>query len=125
MPRLLQDATNTGQPYRLAVIDSRMPVLAGTDLTHIIRTDPSTRELPVLMLTSSGSGRTAATEAGVDGFITKPVHQTRLFREIAQHLGRRRPKTPTPVSDAPPAARIRQPGDAPANPGQRHLAPRR
>jgi PAS domain S-box-containing protein len=67
VPTVLRRAAKAGRPYRLALIDSRMPVLDGEELTRAIRAKPLIGSLPILMLTSSGSGREAATDAGVDG----------------------------------------------------------
>ncbi len=101
---ILQDAADAGRAYRLALIDSRMPRMTGNELTRVIRTTPALSELPVLMLTSSGSGRKAADEAGVDAFVTKPVQEARLFEEVARGLGPRRVKAPRPADPARAAA---------------------
>ena len=111
---ILEEAAQAGRAYRLVLLDSRMPGMTGSELARAIRATPthSINSLPILMLTSSGNGRTAATEAGVDRFVTKPVHEGRLLREIAGGLSPRR--SSIPVSHPPQAvSHIRVPGAGP------------
>jgi CheY-like chemotaxis protein/HPt (histidine-containing phosphotransfer) domain-containing protein len=63
-----------------------MPQMSGLELATAIRSDRSLDGIRLLMLTSSGAGRAAATEAGIDGFVTKPVRQTSLLGEIMRVL---------------------------------------
>jgi two-component system sensor histidine kinase/response regulator len=84
---ILRAAARSGRPYQLVVLDSRMPQMSGLELAAAIRSDPLLDRLRLLMLTSSGIGRAAATQAGIDGFVTKPVRQARLLDEITSVLG--------------------------------------
>jgi CheY-like chemotaxis protein len=72
--------------------------MSGLELAAAIRSDPLLDRLRLLMLTSSGIGRAAATQAGVDGFVTKPVRQARLLDEITRVLGA---TATSPGSEAP------------------------
>jgi PAS domain S-box-containing protein len=95
---ILRAAARSGRPYHLVVLDSRMPQMSGLELAAAIRSDPLLDRLRLLMLTSSGIGRAAATQAGVDGFVTKPVRQARLLDEITRVLGA---TATSPGSEAP------------------------
>lgn len=115
---LLDSAARANEPYDLALIDARMPQTSGIELTRAIRATPELASLPVVMLTSSGNGRSRAVDAGVDGFVTKPIHRDRLLQEIARGLEPRasdaQPESPSPAftanTGAPAAA---APADGP------------
>ncbi|CAA9488513.1 MAG: sensory box histidine kinase/response regulator [uncultured Solirubrobacteraceae bacterium] len=101
---MLQAAARAGDPYRLALLDSRMPGMSGDELTRLIRATPPFQELPIVMLTSSGDGRRTAIDAGVDGFVTKPVQKAHLVREIARGLADRSSMTPPSLAPVPRVA---------------------
>ena len=102
---MLKAAARADDPYRLALLDSRMPGMSGNELTRLIRATPQFDALPIVMLTSSGNGRQAAVDAGVEGFVTKPVQKPHLVREIARGLASRPSIAAQSLSGAPgPAA---------------------
>ncbi len=100
----LREAARAGRRYGLAIVDSRMPKLTGNELTRAIRMTPEVASLPVVMLTSSGSGRDAATKAGVDAFLTKPVQARRLLEQVARVLGAARARPDDGALATPVAA---------------------
>jgi CheY-like chemotaxis protein len=55
-------------------LDALMPHINGWRTTEIIRADPRTRDLPVIMISASThvEDRIRADEAGVDAFVSKP-----------------------------------------------------
>jgi CheY-like chemotaxis protein len=61
-----------------------MPNMNGIELTAHIRAQPELKGLPVIMITSRSQDKhkTAATEAGVDGYITKPYNDGDLLQTI-------------------------------------------
>jgi two-component system, cell cycle response regulator DivK len=73
----------------LIIMDLSIPVLDGFGATRQIKQDPSTREIPVLVLSahSYGSAGRRAREAGCDGYIVKPCDPQRLLREVEQWIG--------------------------------------
>ncbi len=80
----LRSAARSGHPYHLVVLDSSTSSLA---VAASIRSDAALRDTRLLMLTSSGQRREAATKVGIDGFVTKPVRQSRLREEVMLLLG--------------------------------------
>ena len=80
----LGEAVRSGAPYGLVLLDFQMPGMNGLELATAINSDDSLRPVRLLMLTSAGSGRAAATGAGIAGFVTKPVRQLRLREEITR-----------------------------------------
>jgi two-component system cell cycle response regulator DivK len=55
----------------LVITDLRMPGLDGYELTRRLKSDPTTRAIPVVAMTAAGD-RAAAAAAGCDGFLAKP-----------------------------------------------------
>ncbi|MEA2492748.1 MAG: two-component system, sensor histidine kinase and response regulator [Thermoleophilaceae bacterium] len=84
---VLRAAVKSGRAYHLVVLDAEMPHMSGLELATAIKSDRALRDTRLLMLTSSGSGRAAAAEAGIAGFVTKPVRQSCLRDEILRVLG--------------------------------------
>jgi two-component system, cell cycle response regulator DivK len=74
----------------LVLMDMSLPVLDGWEATRRLKSDPATRQIPVIALTAHAmSGdRDRAREAGCDDFDTKPVEFTRLKSKIEDLLQR-------------------------------------
>ncbi len=58
----------------LVILDLMLPGMSGLEIVTLLRADPATQDLPVMMLTAKGLGRDrdAAERAGVTLFMTKP-----------------------------------------------------
>jgi two-component system sensor histidine kinase/response regulator len=82
----LHRAAEKGEPFDVAVLDYNMPRMDGVELARRIADAPQLRSLRLVMLTSSGTGHAAATEAGVTEFLTKPVRQSRLYDAFASAM---------------------------------------
>lgn len=72
----------------LALVDQRLPDVAGTDLAQQLKgQDP---DLPVLMLTGYASAETAMAAVGrADGFLVKPVHPDLVLAAVHNGLDAR------------------------------------
>ncbi len=92
---VLRAAERSGRPYQLVVLDAGMPHTGGVELAAAIRADPSLNGAKLVMLTTSGSGRIAPAQAGINGFVTKPVHTRRLRDEITRVLDENAPSVAT------------------------------
>jgi two-component system cell cycle response regulator DivK len=120
-------AVDGAQAVRLAtehrpdviVMDAGLPRLTGWEATAMLKGNPDTCEMPILMLTGHvfrESERTAK-EAGVDAFVSKPCLPDDLCRAIVT-LAReartgsahssRETTGPTSPQPRPPARRARQ-----------------
>jgi CheY-like chemotaxis protein len=92
----------------LVLLDWGMPVMSGHETTTFLKTDPTTRAIPILMLTSHSQieDKIAALESGVQDFITKPFDEQDLIARIVGHMRwRHRLGEATKVEDdVPPSA---------------------
>jgi CheY-like chemotaxis protein len=82
----MHQAADRGEPFDVAILDYNMPRMDGVDLARRIVAAPALRSTRLVMLTSSGTGQTAARGAGVAEFLTKPVRQSRLYDAIASAM---------------------------------------
>lgn len=76
-----------GSAYRLLVLDIMLPGEDGISLLRSLRTDPSTRELPVVVVSAIADETRRELEGGaleVLDWLTKPIDQQRLVRAVKQ-----------------------------------------
>jgi two-component system phosphate regulon response regulator PhoB len=78
----------------LVLLDWMLPGLSGLALAKQIRSDPRTRELPIIMVTarSDEADKVAGLEGWVDDYVTKPFSPRELKARIKAVLRRRAPK---------------------------------
>jgi len=82
-------AKSAGTPYDLVLMDIQMPCLDGIEATKRIRTNEaagSARRTPILALTANTlvEDRYACFEAGMDGFLVKPLDREKLAEALAR-----------------------------------------
>jgi two-component system cell cycle response regulator DivK len=72
----------------LVVLDIYVPYLDGFELLTVLRDDPATRDIPVIVLTGHSDDETfsRAKGLGAAGFFTKPVEGNRLIQAIEECL---------------------------------------
>ena len=68
----------------MIITDLNMPFMDGIELIKTLRTDPSCSHIPVLMITTERDAeeKKKAFEAGVNGFLTKPVSSEDVVKNI-------------------------------------------
>jgi PAS domain S-box-containing protein len=78
------------QPHAFDVVlmDIQMPVMDGLTATQEIRNDPALAHLPVIALTAGvlPEERQAALDAGVNGFLAKPLDLQQMQQMLSQYL---------------------------------------
>jgi signal transduction histidine kinase/CheY-like chemotaxis protein/HPt (histidine-containing phosphotransfer) domain-containing protein len=79
-------AVDAGGLYDVIVLDMHMPGMDGVGLAQELRRRPSTRDLPMLLLTSLGQRPPEAAELGLR-HLTKPVKAAALRAAVATALG--------------------------------------
>ena len=72
----------------MIILDWTMPQLSGLHFLLQIRRDEKTKHVPVFMLTgkSQGADFETACQAGVDGYLTKPIDFKALNERIVHHF---------------------------------------
>jgi signal transduction histidine kinase/ActR/RegA family two-component response regulator len=81
------------EPWDLVLMDLQMPDFNGFEATRRIRAQPAGRALPIVALTANAMAedRAASEAAGMNGFLTKPVHRDELVACLERWLGARDP----------------------------------
>ena len=72
----------------LIVLDVMMPEMNGFDVAAVLRNDPQTLDIPIIIL-SIVQDRERGFRLGVDRYLTKPINTDILFREVGALLDQR------------------------------------
>ena len=84
-----REAARRGEPFQVAVVDLNMPDTDGLQLARSLRAEPATAGIRIVLLTSSSQRGEAqlAGEAGIDGYLAKPIRQSQLYDCLALVTG--------------------------------------
>ncbi len=82
----------------LVVLDLMLPEIDGLEVCKLLRRDPATSAIPILMLTAKASevDRILGLELGADDYVTKPFSPRELVLRIRKLLERSKPATTKP-----------------------------
>ncbi len=74
----------------LLILDVMLPGLDGYEVCNRLRSDPSTSNIPIIMLSAKGqdADRTTGLQVGASEYISKPVDNTTLLSKISSWLSR-------------------------------------
>lgn len=90
--------------YDIVFMDCQMPVMDGYETAQAIRnlTDPDRKSLPIIAMTASAikGDRERCFEAGMDGYLTKPIHLEQL-KGMVEKYSTSPSQTASDVSDRP------------------------
>lgn len=77
-------------PPALIILDLNLPVVSGTDVCRLLRSQKETARLPIIMLTAktSEADRIAGLDLGADDYITKPFSLRELVARVRAVLRR-------------------------------------
>ena len=92
--------------FGLVLMDVQMPVLDGLEATRIIRMDARWLRMPIVAMTAYAmtGDRERCIEAGMNGYISKPVHAAHLLETVEQYVSRSAPLTPQEMEFASEAS---------------------
>jgi len=79
-------------PCDLAVVDINMPLMDGLTLIRQIRADPTTRDLPVIIVSTEqeAKDKRKGFEAGANVYVVKPTEPEELVANVRMLLGAER-----------------------------------
>ena len=74
--------------FDLVLMDVQMPVLDGLEATRLIRKEARWKQLPIIAMTAHAMNgdKERCLEAGMNGYISKPVHPSLLLSTVDEFL---------------------------------------
>lgn len=72
----------------LVICDVHMPRMSGFELLAMLKADPLTRDIPVMLLTGDDDAASIAKAAGAADCLKKPIPAERLLRAAGACVGR-------------------------------------
>ncbi|HYM95008.1 MAG TPA: GAF domain-containing protein, partial [Chitinophagaceae bacterium] len=108
---LIEQATNGKEALEsirknrpdLIILDVMMPEMNGFDVAAILKNDPQTMDIPIIVL-SVVQDKARGYRIGVDRYLTKPINTTELFAEVGSLLEQGKSKKKVMVVDEDSAA---------------------
>jgi signal transduction histidine kinase/ActR/RegA family two-component response regulator len=85
------DKLEASAGFDLILMDVQMPGLDGLEATRLIRKDGRWKALPIVAMTAHAmtGDKERCLEAGMTGYISKPVHAAHLIATVEEILGKR------------------------------------
>jgi len=71
----------------LMIVDVEMPYMNGYEFVAAIKSDPSTRDIPIVFLTTDANVAEQAIKLKADAYLNKPVMANRLLEVVALLAG--------------------------------------
>ncbi|MCX7793286.1 MAG: response regulator [Thermodesulfovibrionales bacterium] len=74
----------------LILADINMPVMDGLKLLSLIRSNPSYKDIPVIMITTEGAeeDRKKALSIGANAYLTKPIQTQELIKLVNEFINK-------------------------------------
>ena len=73
----------------LIVLDVMMPEMNGFDVAAVLKNDPATADIPIIIL-SIVQDKERGFRLGVDRYLTKPIDTNLLFKEVGELIGQQK-----------------------------------
>ena len=89
------------------ILDLNLPVLSGVEVCRILRSRPTCKHVPIIMLTArtSEDDRVAGLDLGADDYVTKPFSLRELAARVRAVLRRSADERRAPAPRASTGAR--------------------
>jgi phosphate regulon transcriptional regulator PhoB len=83
------------EKFDFLILDLMLPGIQGMEICRILRNDPGTRDMPIIMLTAKGEevDKILGLEMGADDYMTKPFSPRELLARIKTVMRRASEKT--------------------------------
>jgi len=96
----IKRAFESGEPYRLMLLDFQMPGMDGFELAEKVMESPYGAGLEIIVLTSAGQPGDAerCRKMGISGYLQKPARMAELLDAVLMVLGRRTDEPPSLVT---------------------------
>jgi DNA-binding response OmpR family regulator len=80
----------------LIILDLMLPKMPGLEVCKILKSDPATRDIPIIMLTAKAEeiDRIVGLEFGADDYVTKPFSPREIILRIKAIIRRRTEESP-------------------------------
>lgn len=98
----LREASARREPFDAAILDLMMPGMDGLELARRIRAEPSSKDVPIVLLTSVRVGERDVESLGVCARLTKPVRRMDLYESMVAALAGPVARPAAPVATARP-----------------------
>jgi two-component system chemotaxis response regulator CheY len=74
--------------FDIILTDINMPIMDGLKLVKRVRTDPTHKETPIIIITTEGSAedRQRAMQLGANAYITKPIQAPQVIAKVRELL---------------------------------------
>ncbi|MGH7617999.1 MAG: response regulator [Gemmatimonadaceae bacterium] len=77
----------------LVLMDISVPEMDGWEATTVLKSDPSTKHIPIIAVTAHAlpGDEERSIEVGCDGYLAKPIPPAALIAEVDRRFGRTTP----------------------------------
>ena len=77
-----------GGRFDIIITDINMPIMDGLKLVKRVRSDPTHKAVPIIVITTEGSteDRSRAIQLGASAYITKPIQAPQVIAKVKELL---------------------------------------
>jgi two-component system, chemotaxis family, chemotaxis protein CheY len=74
--------------FDIIITDINMPIMDGLKLVRRVRSDPTHKDVPIIIITTEGSkeDRSRALQLGANAYITKPIQAPQVIAKVRELL---------------------------------------
>ncbi|MFA6760965.1 MAG: response regulator [Sulfuricurvum sp.] len=76
------DIVRSRDDIDIILLDILMPIMNGTEVIKVLRSDSSIRQLPIIVLTTDETKKQESLELGANDFLVKPIRKDELVTKL-------------------------------------------